>query len=192
MLRETSPPIWRRFLVRSDSSLVDLPQTSQIAFGWSGRRAFVFEVQGYRQGVRLEGHAREMRLADFRLSVKERFAYTYTTTKQARRPGRFELRLEQKLARDVRQHYPRCIGGRGAPPPERCGGAVAFESLCELFTPEYVVGWTKERRAEGWRAEPDEELRQLQPWIQRQLDRRASNQQLGQIGHDPRKASLQP
>jgi hypothetical protein len=30
VLRETSPHIWRRFLVRSDSSIVDLHQTIQI------------------------------------------------------------------------------------------------------------------------------------------------------------------
>src|SRR5713226_9330688 len=82
VLRETSPHIWRRFLMRSDSSIVDLHQTVQIAFGWSGRRAFAFEVQGHRRGVRLEDDARGMRLADFRLYVKERFAYTYNTTDQ--------------------------------------------------------------------------------------------------------------
>ena len=40
VLRETSPHIWRRFLVRSDSSIVDLHQTIQITFGWSSRRVF--------------------------------------------------------------------------------------------------------------------------------------------------------
>jgi Plasmid pRiA4b ORF-3-like protein len=33
VLRETSPHIWRRLLVRSDSSIVDLHQTIQIALG---------------------------------------------------------------------------------------------------------------------------------------------------------------
>lgn len=33
VLRDTSPHIWRRVLVRSDSSLVDLHQTIQIVFG---------------------------------------------------------------------------------------------------------------------------------------------------------------
>jgi Plasmid pRiA4b ORF-3-like protein len=51
-------------LVRSDSSIVDLHQTIQIAFGWSDRRVFAFEVQGHRQGVRLEGDARDMLLSE--------------------------------------------------------------------------------------------------------------------------------
>jgi len=83
---------------------------------------------------------------------------------------------------DVRQHYPRCIGGVGTPPPELCGGPIAFESLRDLFTPAYVVWWTEEMRAEGWTAEHDEELRHLQLWIHRKLDRRAINQQFRQVG----------
>jgi hypothetical protein len=104
-----------------------------------------------------------MLLADFRLYVKERFTYAYNTADQESRPWRFEMRLEQKLAIDACQHYPRCIGGVGASPPELCGGSIAFESLRDLFTPEYVTWWTEEMRAEGWTAEHDEELRQLQP-----------------------------
>jgi hypothetical protein len=191
VLRETSPHIWRRFLVRSDSPLVDLHQTIQIAFGWSGRRAFAFEVQGHRQGVRREGDPHRIRLSDFCFYVKERFIYTYNTTEHESRPWQFAIRLEQKLALDVRQHYPRCIGGVGAPPPELCGGPIAFESLRDLFTPEYVAWRTAEMRAEGWSAKHDEELRHLQLWRHRKLDRRAINQQLRQVGNDIRKENSQ-
>src|SRR5687768_6322409 len=114
VLRETSPHIWRRFLVRSDNSIVDLHQTNQIAFSWSGRRAFAFEVQGHRRGVQLKGNARDMLLSDFRFYVKERFTYTYNTAEQEGRPWQFSIRLEQTLAMDIRQYYPRCIGGVGA------------------------------------------------------------------------------
>jgi hypothetical protein len=86
VLRKTSPHIWRRFLVRSDSSIVDLHQTIQVAFGWSGRRAFAFEVQGHWQGVRGEGDPHHIRLSDFRFYVKERFSYTYNTAEQEGRP----------------------------------------------------------------------------------------------------------
>jgi hypothetical protein len=192
MLRETCPHIWRRFLVRSDSSIVDLHRTIQIAFGWSGRRVFEFDVQGHRQGVRLEGDPHHILLSDFRFYVKERFTYAYNIADQESRPWQFAIRLEQKLAIDACQHYPCCIGGVGAPPPELCGGPFAFESLRDLFTLEYVAWWTEEMRAEGWKAEYEEELRQLQPWISRKLDRRAINQQLRQVGNRPRKESPQP
>jgi len=35
VLRGVSPLIWRRLLVRSDSSIADLHATLQLAFGWS-------------------------------------------------------------------------------------------------------------------------------------------------------------
>ena len=34
--REISPMIWRRLLVRSDSTIADLHYTLQIAMGWEG------------------------------------------------------------------------------------------------------------------------------------------------------------
>jgi hypothetical protein len=192
VLRDASPHIWRRVLVRSDSSLVDLHQTIQIALGWNGRQAFAFEVQGHRRSIHLEGPAQAMRLADLRLYVKERFTYTYNTPECASRPWEFAIRLEHTLAMEVRQHYPRCIGGVGAPPPEHCGGPIASESLRDLFTPGYVAWWTEEQRAEGWTLEHDEELHHLQLWIDRTLDRRAINRQLRQVGDHPRKEDLQP
>ena len=136
VLRETSPHIWRRLLVRSDSSIVDLHQTIQIALGWSGHRAFHLDVQGQRQGVWPDCEAQHILLADFRFYLKERFTYEYNITDQQSGPWRFDIRLEQKLAVEAHQRYPRCIGGVGVPPPELCGGPVAFESLRDLFTPE--------------------------------------------------------
>jgi hypothetical protein len=35
-LREISPMIWRRLLVRSDSTIADLHYTLQITMGWEG------------------------------------------------------------------------------------------------------------------------------------------------------------
>ena len=37
-IREISPQIWRRLLVRSDSTIAQLHDTLQIAFGWSAAR----------------------------------------------------------------------------------------------------------------------------------------------------------
>ena len=33
-IRGISPAIWRRLLIRSDSTIADLHQTLQVAFGW--------------------------------------------------------------------------------------------------------------------------------------------------------------
>lgn len=116
--------------------------------------------------------------------MNDRFTYASDLAAQEGRPGRCELRLAPKLALAVGRHPPRCLGGLGAPPPDLCGGAVALERLRGRLPPAEVVWRTKGRRAGGWRAGHGGELRQLQPWIQRKLERRVSNQQLGQGGRD--------
>ncbi|MGH9437393.1 MAG: IS1096 element passenger TnpR family protein [Terriglobia bacterium] len=46
VLRETSPHIWRRLLVPSDSTLIAFHHVIQTAFGWSGRRSLAPSVDG--------------------------------------------------------------------------------------------------------------------------------------------------
>jgi Plasmid pRiA4b ORF-3-like protein len=137
-------------------------------------------VQGQRQGVRPDCDARHLLLSDFNFYLKERFTYEYNIADAQSRPWRFEIRLEQKLRVEAHQRYPRCIGGVGASPPEACGGPIAFESLRELFTAEYFAWRRSEMRAEGWTKEHEAELRQVQPWMQRKLDRCAINERLRQ------------
>ena len=47
VLRGVSPLIWRRLLVRSDSTIADLHATLQIALGWS-----VFAAEHHRSALR--------------------------------------------------------------------------------------------------------------------------------------------
>ncbi len=64
------------------------------------------------------------------------------------------------------------------------------QSITRIALPAYVAWRTEEMRAEGWRAEHEEELRHLQLWIHRKLDQRAINQQLRQVGKDIGKERL--
>ena len=50
-LREISPAIWRRLLVRSDSAIADLHYTIQIAMGWTDFHLHQFIIHGKRYGV---------------------------------------------------------------------------------------------------------------------------------------------
>src|ERR1035438_562901 len=139
VLRETSPHIWRRILVPSDATLIALHQVIQTAFGWSGRLSFSFHIQGHRQQAASVSDPRRISLSDVRFYPKERFTYDEEKADCMRRPWRFQIRLEKKLPVEERGRYPRCIGGSGAPVPEDCGGAIAFESFRDLFTPDYIV-----------------------------------------------------
>ena len=72
-LREISPLIWRRLLVRSDSIIADLHYTLQMAMGWEGYHLHQFIIRGKRYGVPQPGglwfpdDPTQVRLADLRL-----------------------------------------------------------------------------------------------------------------------------
>src|SRR5216684_4435005 len=51
VLRGVSPLIWRRLLLRGDSSIADLHATLQLALGWSDQHLNRFVVHGREYGV---------------------------------------------------------------------------------------------------------------------------------------------
>ena len=178
VLRETSPHLWRRLLVASDSTLIVFHRVIQTAFGWSGRRSFSFNVQGHRQKAAAVSDPGQVTLSDLGLYLKERFGYEEENTDGMSRPWRFQIRLEKKFPMEEKGRYPRCVGGSGAPVPEDCGGPLAFESFRDLFTPHYIAHCLAEMRDEGWKPEHVAELDQLRPWMNRVLSRRDINRRL--------------
>ena len=81
LLREIIPAIWRRVLVRSDSSLADLHHTIQWTMGWSDDHLNRFTIHGKAYGVPHDGgidfadRAEEVRLCDVGIRLQERFLY---------------------------------------------------------------------------------------------------------------------
>ncbi|MEJ8814618.1 plasmid pRiA4b ORF-3 family protein [Variovorax ureilyticus] len=55
VLRGISPLIWRRLLVRGDTSVARLHQVLQVAFGWQDMHLHRFEIRGREYGVHQEG-----------------------------------------------------------------------------------------------------------------------------------------
>ena len=86
VLRGISPLIWRRLLVRSDSTVADLHATLQTALGWSDEHLNRFVVHAREYGVSHDGgigfrdDPQEVHLADLGLRVGERFVYEYDFT----------------------------------------------------------------------------------------------------------------
>ncbi len=127
-IRQISPMIWRRLLVRSDSTLADLHDVLQIALGWSDLHLHRFRIHGRNYGISRVGglsssqDARQVRLADFRFRLNERFLYEY----DLRDSWQHEVRVELGLPEEPKRRYPVCVGGRRAAPPEDSGGPWAF------------------------------------------------------------------
>jgi hypothetical protein len=58
VLRGISPLIWRRLLVRSDSTVARLHEVLQIAFGWDDEHLNRFETRGREYAVYRDGGCR--------------------------------------------------------------------------------------------------------------------------------------
>jgi hypothetical protein len=127
-IHQISPMIWRRLLVRSDSTIADLHYTIQIAFGWSDEHLNMFHIHGQDYGVYHEGGISfstdpdQVRLRDFKFRDNERFRYEYNFSDC----WRHEVCIEAREALKERRVYPCCIGGQRRAPPEECGGPLAF------------------------------------------------------------------
>jgi pRiA4b ORF-3-like protein len=123
VLRGISPLIWRRLLVRSDSTVAQLHEVLQVAFGWDGEHLNGFEIRGreysvYRDGGGIIGiDATKVRLCDLKLRRLEQFVYEYDFGDS----WIHDLRLETTLPVKLRNTYPLCVAGKCSAPPEDCG-----------------------------------------------------------------------
>jgi hypothetical protein len=183
-LREISPAIWRRLLLRSDQTIADLHYTLQIAMGWDDLHLNRFVIRGKQYGVAHIGgisfsdNPHDVRLGDFHFRARERFLYEYDFGDR----WEHEVRFEQKLPLDPKKSYPLCIGGSRRCPPEDCGGPWAFQELEGHYSLPYIMEmlW---RIIEGELSREDcwEELHEFQYWLSvNRFDRRTANRRLRQ------------
>ena len=141
-IRQISPMIWRRLLLRGDSTIADLHYTLQIAFGWSDEHLHQFRIHGQAYGVYHDGginfstNPGLVKLSDFKFRKNERFIYEYDF-------GDFwehSVRLEARLPAKGGKSHPYCIGGQRRAPPEDSGGPHEFMArLDEVPILEYEL-----------------------------------------------------
>jgi hypothetical protein len=199
-IRQISPMIWRRLLVVSDSSIADLHHTLQIAFGWSDSHLHRFHIHGRDYGIGKIGgtgfstDAKQVRLADFRFRINERFLYEYDFGDA----WQHEVRIEQRLPLDDTGVYPRCIGGRRQAPPEDCGGSLAFMAQRDrlpIDVDELLWQLQEDMRAGDLEAIRDRqaEIDSLSEWLALEtFDRRAVNRRLKQYAMNDEAWMCQP
>ena len=124
-LLDISPMIWRRVLVNESVSLRELHGVIQLVMGWEGVHLFEFTIRGSRYvGPFLGGRSPDVPLSDLRFRRNSRFCYVYDMYCG----WAHEIRLEKRVPVEPGKHYPRCVGGAGACPPEDCGGADAYHT----------------------------------------------------------------
>jgi hypothetical protein len=126
VLRDISPLIWRRLLVRSDTTLAQLHLMIQILFDWRNEHLHHFHVFGKDYGS--DGaETRTVRLHRFGLRHGERFRYVYNYYAQ----WQCDMRLEATLPFDPKRFYPVCTGGKRPAPPEHVQDAWTYLALLD-------------------------------------------------------------
>ncbi|AMA10740.1 hypothetical protein AWQ23_14945 (plasmid) [Picosynechococcus sp. PCC 73109] len=108
-----SPMIWRRFLVRGDTTIAQLHFILQIAFGWSDTYLHRFVIHGNSYGIHHIGgecfsdDPHSVTLLSLGLRVRERFRYEYNYYDN----WQVQLRVEKITELEPEKTYPICIEG---------------------------------------------------------------------------------
>ena len=137
-LLETSPPVWRRFLVSSDVSLHRLHLMLQDMMGFRNYHLYRFEIDSTQYS---EPHpdndlhqfpfedSERVRLGSLVVDRGSRFLYEYDFGDG----WLHEVMLEDILEHQPGKRYPTCVGGQRACPPEDCGGPWGYAELLEVI-----------------------------------------------------------
>jgi hypothetical protein len=135
-LLRTAPPMGRRLLVPSDITLSGLHDLLQLAMGWTDSHLHEFRFRGQcygptdpERGVAEAIDERKVRIKQLLGRVGAKIVYTYDFGDG----WEHGIVLEKGLPVDPNMAYPLCTGGRGACPPEDCGGIGGFCSLLEAL-----------------------------------------------------------
>ena len=151
-LRGIRPPIWRRVLVPSDLTLLQLHDVLQVLMGWTDSHLHQFEVAGNFYGTpdpELEverKNERKVRLNEVLHHPKDRMAYEYDFGDS----WEHELVLEKIVPRVPKVRYPVVTGGKRACPPEDVGGVWGYghflEAVSDSQHPDHedMVEWSGE------------------------------------------------
>lgn len=125
------PAVWRRLVVRESMWLSRLHDAIQVAFDWFDYQTHAFNIDDLRFGNPLKRDElaieddRDVTLLDLDLENHGRITYGYHFGEG----WQVDLKVEKSAPVEKGVHYPACIGGERAGPPEDCGGLEAFHDM---------------------------------------------------------------
>lgn len=134
-LRHVRPPVWRRILVPADTKLPKLHRILQVVMGWHDSHMHAFRFKGEQYGLSgrdfpdMFKSERNVRL-DQIAGPRARFVYEYDFGDS----WEHDIVVEKILPAEQGKHYPLCVAGKRACPPEDCGGVLGYENLVEIMS----------------------------------------------------------
>ncbi len=131
----SKPPVWRQLQVPSDISLYLLHCCIQGAMGWFNSHLHQFIVDGQDYGIPNEDYdenmkdGRKKKLQNALKKVNTHIDYEYDFGDG----WQHRVTLEKILPANPQQTRPALLKGKGACPPEDCGGIWGYENLKEVM-----------------------------------------------------------
>jgi Plasmid pRiA4b ORF-3-like protein len=129
----SKPPVWRRLLVPADMRLDRLHDVVRTSMGWTDTHLHVFSTAAGDYGVPDPElgfrNERTARLGRFLNQQGDRIQYKYDFGDG----WEHDLVLEKRLDPEPKAQIPACLAGKGACPPEDCGGPWGYADLKETL-----------------------------------------------------------
>jgi hypothetical protein len=134
-LEDISPPIWRRIQVTSATTLYGLHKILQVAMDWSGAHLHQFVIDGIHYGEPSPDYSFKMKnektvkLSQVVSGENTKFYYEYDFGDS----WYHKILVEKILPLEPDKHYPICLKGKRACPPEDCGGIGGYYEFLEVI-----------------------------------------------------------
>ena len=134
-LRSVRPPVWRRIVVKPDTTLGELAPILEAAMGWLGTHLHLLDVDGTWYGARDPEWARDVldenrfRLGGVLPAVGSKMRWDYDFGDG----WEHDVLVEAISPSERGVEYPVCLAGRRACPPEDCGGPWGYADLLKAL-----------------------------------------------------------
>ncbi len=145
-LKDLNPPVWRRVHLSNRMTLGDLHGMIQLTMSWDNSHMHQFKVgktyYGSRYPEDFDGTTEtqdedKITVGEVLTKPKAKLTYEYDFGDS----WEHEVVLEKVLSPETGVHYPICIDGKRACPPEDCGGVWGYANMLEVMKdpehPEY-------------------------------------------------------
>ena len=130
----TKPPVWRRIIVDERLTFKELHKVIQLVFDWDNCHLYQFSPSGYGSNPVIalpskddweqpEMNAMKTKLNMIFTREKQSFNYIYDFGDD----WSHKIVLEKLVSEPIES--PVCLDGKGACPPEDCGGVWGYENL---------------------------------------------------------------
>src|SRR5205809_422316 len=124
VLRQVSPMVIRLVSVSDQMQLPEFHEIFRAVLGWNGDLGYIVRVHG-QEFNSFRRKTRSKALHEFKLHRQEKFLYVCDTLHM----WEWDVRVLDIQNGDGDDHLPICLDGRGAAPPEFCGGPTGYRLM---------------------------------------------------------------